>query len=381
VNTERIELFRSGTHTDSAGNTRPWSQDDVRDIANIYNQQYPTHEAPAVLGHPEHNDPAYGWVERLDTEDGVDEKTGEPVTKLFGTFKDFVPEFIDMVKRGLYKKRSIALYADKLLRHVGWLGAMPPAIKGLANPQFNSAAATITFEFSDEPTAGESSSTSTNTTMDPEVQSALDAINKRMDSQDETLKQLLDLAKADEEEDKTEDTKAKEGDDATGVPVGNAGLEKQPAFSEEADKRLTAVERENQELKRKLQDAEFNEFLNSDEVKKRVVGKEQRQAVLDEMRIMAKQGEHEFSDGKRESALERYKRRILALPELIEFGEIATQERAGKKEEKKTGYNFSDGRSTYDDDRRDKVLEARELAKKENISIHEAARRVMADED
>lgn len=372
---ERIELFRSGTHTDSAGNTRNWAPDDVREIASIYNNQYPTHEAPAVLGHPADNDPAYGWVERLDTEDGVDER-GTPITKLFGTFKDFVPEFIDMVKRGLYKKRSIALYADKLLRHVGWLGAVPPAIKGLANPQFRAADA-ITIEFSD-------STQSTNTTMDPETQTALDAINKRMDAQDETLKQLLELAKADEAEDKAEDEADKQedtGDDAIGQPVGNAGLPKQPAFNEAADKRISAVERENAGLKQQIQEAQFAEFLNSDEVKKRVIGKEQRQAVLETMRIMAKVGEHEFSDGKKESALERYKKQILAGPELVQFEEIATREAAAQKEkEQKTGYKLDD-KSTFDPERREKLLEARELAKTENISFGEAAQRIMSAED
>jgi hypothetical protein len=41
-----------------------------------------------------------------------------------------------MVKQGMYKKRSIALYPDLTMRHIGFLGGMPPAVKGLADIKF-----------------------------------------------------------------------------------------------------------------------------------------------------------------------------------------------------------------------------------------------------
>jgi hypothetical protein len=53
-----------------------------------------------------------------------------------------------MVKRGLFKKRSISLYPDLTLRHIGFLGAMPPAIKGLADIKFRERGQT-TVSFSD----------------------------------------------------------------------------------------------------------------------------------------------------------------------------------------------------------------------------------------
>lgn len=119
-----LEIFKVGTHTDSGGGTREWTDNDLQEIASLYNPA--VHEAPVVIGHPETDSPAYGWVESLKAEGG----------KLLAKLKDVAPEFVDWVKRGLYKKVSIALYPDLGLRHIGFLGAIPPAIKGLANVRF-----------------------------------------------------------------------------------------------------------------------------------------------------------------------------------------------------------------------------------------------------
>jgi cation transport regulator ChaB len=119
-----IQIFRTGTHTDSAGNLRDWTEEDLNRIVSQYDPQ--KHEAPVVVGHPADNAPAFGWVEAL-------KRDGE---FLLAKFKNLVPEFVDMIKRGLFKKRSISLYPDLTLRHVGFLGAMAPAVKGLADVKF-----------------------------------------------------------------------------------------------------------------------------------------------------------------------------------------------------------------------------------------------------
>ena len=119
-----IEIFKSGTHTDSSGNTREWTDKDLEEIASLYDPA--NHEAPIVIGHPDTDSPAYGWVESLKVEGG----------RLLAKVKDVADEFKDWVGRGLYKKISIALYPDLSLRHVGFLGAMPPSVKGLANAHF-----------------------------------------------------------------------------------------------------------------------------------------------------------------------------------------------------------------------------------------------------
>jgi hypothetical protein len=129
-----IEIFKAGTHTDSNGQTREWTEKDLQEIASLYNPAL--HEAPVVIGHPETDSPAYGWVESLKAEGG----------KLLAKLKDIAPEFKNWVKRGLYKKVSVALYPDLGLRHIGFLGATPPAIKGLKQASFLEKAAWIIVE-------------------------------------------------------------------------------------------------------------------------------------------------------------------------------------------------------------------------------------------
>lgn len=119
-----FEIFCAGEHTDSAGNKAEWTTDDLNEIASLYNPAH--HEAPIVLGHPESDSPAYGWVAGLKVED----------SKLLAKPRDLDPGFVDLVKKGRYKKVSIALYPDLGLRHVGFLGAVPPAVKGMRQANF-----------------------------------------------------------------------------------------------------------------------------------------------------------------------------------------------------------------------------------------------------
>ncbi|GAB6035871.1 hypothetical protein JCM15519_04300 [Fundidesulfovibrio butyratiphilus] len=131
-----VEVFRAGDHVDSAGRRHTFSEADLDKIA-AYDPA--GHEAPLVIGHPESNAPAYGWVARVYREGG----------SLKADFKDVAPEFADLVKVGRFKKRSISLYPDGSLRHVGFLGAVPPALKGLKDVQFNEGEAS-TFEFGED---------------------------------------------------------------------------------------------------------------------------------------------------------------------------------------------------------------------------------------
>ena len=130
-----MPIFKTGTHTDSAGNEKTWTEAELDTIVQKYQPQ--AHEAPAVIGHPEHNSPAWGWVEGLKREGNI----------LLARFQGLVPEFVEMVRKGLFKKRSISLYPDMTLRHVGFLGAMPPAVKGLPDVAFADKDKFIEFNF------------------------------------------------------------------------------------------------------------------------------------------------------------------------------------------------------------------------------------------
>lgn len=84
--------------------------------------------APVVVGHPKDNSPAWGWV--LSCREDND--------NLFCDI-DLSPEFFALVEKGYFRERSVAFYNRKpyVLRHLGFLGANPPAIKGLQELTFS----------------------------------------------------------------------------------------------------------------------------------------------------------------------------------------------------------------------------------------------------
>ena len=130
-----IEIFRAGQHTAMDGQQIEFTPADVQMMASSYDPQKVS--APLVIGHPENNLPAYGWVKSLQaTADG----------RLLMLADQVNPDFAQAVKNGAFKKRSASFYPPGAynnpaprgfyLRHVGWLGAQQPAISGLADVQF-----------------------------------------------------------------------------------------------------------------------------------------------------------------------------------------------------------------------------------------------------
>jgi hypothetical protein len=67
---------------------------------------------------------------------------------LLARFGQVEPAFSAMVQEGRIKKRSAAFYPDGTLRHVAFLGAMPPAVKGLPDVAFAEGDA-ASFEYSE----------------------------------------------------------------------------------------------------------------------------------------------------------------------------------------------------------------------------------------
>jgi hypothetical protein len=129
-----IEIFRGGKQIDSTGREHDGDALISKAVAS-FNPSY--HEPPIVVGHPKDNAPAFGWVQAL-------KQSG---SRLLAKIRDVVPEFEAIAKQGLYKKRSASFYPDGRLRHVGFLGAAPPAVKGLADLKFEDDAGSACFEF------------------------------------------------------------------------------------------------------------------------------------------------------------------------------------------------------------------------------------------
>ncbi len=135
--TMKFEVFSTGTHTSDKGVTKDYSVEDLNFIAQNYNPEID--EAPLVIGHPQDNSPAYGWVSSLEV---------TPEGKLVADAPDekLHPDFLNAVKEGRYKKRSISLTSEGKLRHIGFLGGAAPAVKGLADIQFSQPSSTV-YEF------------------------------------------------------------------------------------------------------------------------------------------------------------------------------------------------------------------------------------------
>jgi len=125
-----VPIFRGGKQTDSQG--REHNGDVLIDHA-VATFNASKHEPPACIGHPVDNAPAWGWVE------GLKKEAHRGGDLLMAKFKQIQPEFAGMVKNGLFKKRSAAFYPDGSLRHVAFLGAAPPAVKGLPDVGFTEA--------------------------------------------------------------------------------------------------------------------------------------------------------------------------------------------------------------------------------------------------
>lgn len=135
--TKPLQIFKPGRHTAMSGAVIEFSASDLAASAAAYDPA--KHEAPIVVGHPRLDAPAYGWVSRLAA--GSSGLEAEP--------HQVNPEFAEMVNAGAFKKISASFFSPGhpanpvpdvyYLRHVGFLGAQPPAVKGLRNPEFGEA--------------------------------------------------------------------------------------------------------------------------------------------------------------------------------------------------------------------------------------------------
>jgi hypothetical protein len=129
-----LSIFRAGRHTALSGQSIAFSEADLAATVAAYNPAL--HEAPLVVGHPKVDAPAYGWVKGLSFSEG--QLTAEP--------HQVDAAFQEIVNSGKFKKISASFYLPDApqnpvpgvyyLKHVGFLGAAAPAVKGLKNASF-----------------------------------------------------------------------------------------------------------------------------------------------------------------------------------------------------------------------------------------------------
>lgn len=139
-----ITILKPGTFTDVNGTKVTFTTIDLAEVVDSYDPaSYP---APLVIGHPESNGPAHGWVGSLLVEGG--RLLAEPIR--------VGAAFAEAIRDGRYRKVSPSLFPPSspgnprpgrwALRHIGFLGASSPAIKGLGVVAFANGRATFTPE-------------------------------------------------------------------------------------------------------------------------------------------------------------------------------------------------------------------------------------------
>ena len=271
-----IEIFKAGKRQDAHGTVVEITPADLQQAVEAYDVAY--HEAPAVIGHPKMDAPAYAWVKGLQLDGDV----------LKAELDQVHPEFAEMVTDGRFKKVSASFYlanspdnpkqGSLYLRHVGFLGAMPPAVKGLRNPEFSESEQGIV-DFCEampnepnqtEPTQGE-----------PEM------------SAEE--KAELDRLRAENQQLKDENAKAK---------------------AEKAEAELNQAKADNVDFAEGLVKAG----------KLAPIAKQQAVDLLNYASTTAQGGVVEFAEG--ESLHSKLKAFLDAQPQVVNFGEVATKDKA-----------------------------------------------------
>jgi len=131
--TYEIECFYPGEHRLSSGDRWVFTISQLQRSVDLYNRRVAGggNYAPVVLGHPEDNAPQFGFVKRAFIEDNA--------LWLEVVVNDNLNGWLE---EGYYPERSISFYDEidpktgekyLYLDHIGFLGAVPPALANLRN--------------------------------------------------------------------------------------------------------------------------------------------------------------------------------------------------------------------------------------------------------
>lgn len=138
----RLHLARPGSFIDMHGQAVDLPPALLAALAASYDPA--RYAAPLVIGHPKINGPAFGHLASVEvTADG-----------LFGIPADVDPFFADAVRSQKYPQRSLSFWpadhpssptpGQPYIRHLGVLGAVPPAIPGLRGADLAAADEAVT---------------------------------------------------------------------------------------------------------------------------------------------------------------------------------------------------------------------------------------------
>jgi hypothetical protein len=321
-----IEIFKPGTHATVDGRSITFSEVDVRLVAQGYDPEL--HKAPLVVGHPKMDDPAYGWAGKLEFSDGVLKAEPDQVEE----------QFAELVNAGRFPKISASLYppdhprnpkpGQYYLKHIGFLGAMAPAVKGLKCAEFADEEGVLTFgDYEDRLVVG----------FFRRIKNLL--IEKFGNDEAERVINEYDLEtlQADAVQDETEE------EDMTKVEE----LEGQvAAFQEQLNQKdatIATLTGELSALKVSGKRSELVAFCESPEMATRI-SPAMKESVVNRMLELSFAAPVEFGEGDAKvsrAPLEVYQDELKTLPQVVSFGEQATHNRSRSgSEERETAADY-----------------------------------------
>lgn len=308
-----IPVFKKGKHIASSGAEFDATEEKLDKIIEMNKGR----EYPLAIGHPKTSSPAYGWANEL-------KRVGDI---LYAKPKSMVSEFETWVQKKLWKNISLSMNPDLTIRHIGFLGATPPAIEGLA-AEFNEDDKALVFEFStaDMPMMGKMKQ------MLSDMMSKMQDMMSQMPEDDAPAQTAFSKTK--EEDDMSKTVQELEVELAAKISEFSALAEKDKTRATEIETLKVDLLKERQ----KGQVAEFSAFLSSDAMKKKVspVMKTQLLGILE---FAAATETYEFSAPDptdatktvkiKKAPLDAIKEFCRAhLPDIIEFEEVAKKDKA-----------------------------------------------------
>lgn len=328
---QQFQIFKAGKHVSSGGTSLAFTEADLKAAVAAYDPA--VHEAPIVVGHPKDNGPAYGWIKALSFNEGAID--AEPIQ---------VDEaFAEMVQAGRFKKRSASFYTPDspnnpkpgvyYLRHVGFLGAQPPAVKGLKDVNFADAEEGV-IEFGDSSWAWSSMASLMRGLREWIIgESGVEAADKVLPNY--LLSDLDSAAKA-AAEPVTTNTGAMPAFSEEETMITQAQLDAEKARADKAEADLAAIRAKEASFSEREQLIAAREAkLHRVEVEQRVdalvkegkVLPAQKKATVDfAMGLTAGEATFEFGEGDKVQKLNQrdlYLAQIGAGPKLVDYGESA----------------------------------------------------------
>lgn len=325
------------------------------------------HEAPMVIGHPKHDAPAYGWVKSL----------GSDAEGLLAEPKQIDVAFAEMVTKGRYKKISASFYAPDAannpvpgvyyLRHVGFLGAMPPGVKGLKQIEFAEDEDGV-IEFGELP-AGAVSRIFRGLREWMIGKFGLDEANKALSSwdvdwvQEQAAQPEPEISPAFSEPTLVIKESTVTPEQAAALEAENIKLKGLVAFADAEKKKLLAEQRHDEHLS-------YTETLIADGT----LAPKHKDTVIALLDFANGEQVLEFGEGAAKQALPTALKGFLSeLPKVIDFGEHATKDKAGTAHSKTVEF----AETTTDPDRLNLHVRAAALSVEKSIPYEQAVRALL----